>query len=99
MKANELILGTSIYFFSIGALFLFETGFPRGIKSIEFWNRFSRPWKSNEFGQNVHKIVKKFGNSKFSHLFIQILFLTADGSSACFLHCVPSIKFLENEGK
>jgi len=36
MKANELILGTSIYFYSIGALFLFETGFPRGIKSIEF---------------------------------------------------------------
>jgi len=23
-------------------------------KNIEFQNCFSRPWKSNEFGQNVH---------------------------------------------
>ena len=30
------------------------SGFPRGIKSIEFQNWFSRPWKSIEFGQNVH---------------------------------------------
>jgi len=39
-------------------------GFPRGIESIEFQNQFSRPWKSFEFGQNVHKILKKYGNSE-----------------------------------
>jgi len=32
-------------------------------KSIGFWNQFSRPWKSIEFGQNVHKVLKKYGNS------------------------------------
>ena len=72
--------------------------FPRGIESNELWNRFSRPWKSIEFGQNVHDVLKKCRNSKFSHLFIQILFFNADGSSAdVFLYCVPWIKFLKNE--
>jgi len=44
-------------------------GFPRGIESME---------KSLEFGQNVNKVLKKYGNPKFSHLFIQILFLSTD---------------------
>ena len=30
------------------------TGFPRGIESIEFQNRSSRPWRSIEFRKNVH---------------------------------------------
>jgi len=30
-----------------------KSGLPRGMESIEFQNRFSRPWKSIEFGQNV----------------------------------------------
>jgi len=34
--------------------------------------------KSIEFGQNVHEVLKKYGNSKFSHLSIQILLFTAD---------------------
>jgi len=38
-------------------------GFPRGIESIELWNRFPRPWKSIEFSQNVHKVLKKCRNS------------------------------------
>jgi len=57
-------------------------GFPHSIDCIELWNRFSRPWKGIEFGQNVHKILKKYENSTFSHLLIQILFFTADDSSA-----------------
>jgi len=32
-------------------------------KSIESWNRFSRPWKSMEFGHNVCRALKKNGNS------------------------------------
>ena len=51
-------------------------------ESIELWNWFSRPWKSIEFGWNVHKVMKKYGNYKFSYLFIQILFFTADDSFA-----------------
>jgi len=43
---------------------------------------FSRPWKSIIFGWNVHKILGNYGNSKFNHLFIQILFFTTDDSSA-----------------
>jgi len=62
-------------------------------KSIELWNRFSIPWKSIEFGQNVHKVLKKHGNSKFSQLFIHILFFAAITIFACVLHCVPQIKF------
>jgi len=34
-------------------------------KSIEFQNRFSRPWKSIEIGQNMHSVLKKYGNSKW----------------------------------
>jgi len=37
-----------------GKMNKFVAGFPRGIESIEFKNRYSRPWKSIEFGQNVH---------------------------------------------
>jgi len=40
-----------------------QPGFPRCVESIELWNRFSRPWKSIEFGQNVQKVLKKYGNS------------------------------------
>jgi len=29
------------------------------LKVIELLNRFSRPWESIEFGQNVHKVLKK----------------------------------------
>ena len=35
-----------------------------------------------EFSQNVHKVLKKFGNSNFSHFCIQILFNGADDSFA-----------------
>ena len=35
-----------------------HSGFPRGIESIELWNRLSRLWKSIELGQNVHKYWK-----------------------------------------
>ena len=33
---------------------LLSPGFPHGIESIEFQIWFSRPWKSIEYGQNVH---------------------------------------------
>ena len=59
-----------------------KAGIPRGIESTELWNRFSRPWQSIEFGENVHAVLKKYCNSKFSHLFIQVLFFTADDSFA-----------------
>jgi len=38
-------------------------------KIVELWNWFSRPWRSTEFGQNVHKVLKKYGkfNSKINH--------------------------------
>jgi len=42
----------------------------------------SRPWKSTEFGKNVHEVLRKYGNSEFSHLFIRISFFTTDDSSA-----------------
>jgi len=35
-----------------------------------------------EFDQNVHKVLKKYGNSEFSHFCIQILFSTGDDSFA-----------------
>jgi len=38
--------------------------------------------KSIEFGQNVHKVLKKYENCAFSHSYIQILFFTADDNSA-----------------
>jgi len=49
-------------------------GFPCGIWSIESWNRFFRLWKSIEFGQDVYNVLKKYGNSKFNRLFIEIVF-------------------------
>jgi len=57
--------------------------------------------KSIEFGQNLHKILKKYGNSKSNHLFIQILFSTTDDrlTGRCFMHCVPQEKFSKNEAK
>ena len=61
-------------------------GFPRGIES---WNRFSRPWKLLD----LSKMYIKDWNSKFSHLFIQVLFFATDNSYASILHCVPWIKF------
>jgi len=51
-------------------------------KSIQLWNRFSRLWKYIEFAQNVHKVLKKYENSKLIRLFIQMLFFTDDDSSA-----------------
>jgi len=33
--------------------------------------------KKIELGQNVYKVLKKYGNSKFGHLFIQILHFAA----------------------
>jgi len=65
------------------------SGFPCSMeiidwKSFELWKQFSRPWKSIDFDQNVHKVLKKYGNSKCSHLFIQILLVSADNSSADF---------------
>jgi len=42
------------------------------LKSIELWSLSSRTWKSIEFGQNVHKVLKKYGNPKFNDLFFQI---------------------------
>ena len=57
-------------------------GLPCDTKSIDLWNWCLKPWKNIEFDQNVHKVLKKYENSKFSHLFIQILFFTADDSFA-----------------
>jgi len=37
---------------------------------------------SAKFGKNLHIVLEKYGNSKFIHLFIQILFFTTDDSSA-----------------
>jgi len=69
-------------------------------KSIEFWNQFSRPWKSIEFGQNVHKVLENYGNSKCSHLFIQTLFFTADDSSAAVFFALCSMnRMFDNEAK
>ena len=34
------------------------SGFPRGIESIELWNRFSRPWTDIEFSENINKVWK-----------------------------------------
>jgi len=73
--------------------------FPRGIESIELWNRFSRPWKSIEFGQSVHKLLIKYGNLTSGHLFIKILFFTTEWFCRCFFLCVPWIKFWKNEDK
>jgi len=44
------------------SIVMFALGFPRGIKSMDLWNRFSRPRKSIEFGQNVHELLKKYEN-------------------------------------
>ena len=49
---------------------LFEIGF-QDLEKVAYW-----------IWQNVHKVLKKYGNSKFSHLFIKILFFTTDDSSA-----------------
>jgi len=35
----------------------------------------SRPRKSIEFGQNVHEVLKKYGNSKYTHLLFKFCFL------------------------
>jgi len=40
-------------------------GFPRYIESIELQNRLARRWKNIEFGQNVHYVLKNYGNSKW----------------------------------
>jgi len=36
-----------------------------GIESIQLWNLFSRPWKSIEFGQKLHKVSKKYRYWKY----------------------------------
>jgi len=71
------------------------SGFLRGIESIELENRFARPWKSIEFVQNVHKVLKKCGNYKFNHLFIQFLFFTTDDSFADVFSLCSMNKILE----
>ena len=77
--------------------------FPGGIakygKSIELCKWFSRPWKSIGFGQLIRKVLKKYENSKFSHLFIQILFFIADDSLQMFFALCSMSKFLKNEDK
>ena len=61
-----------------------HAGFPRG---IELWNRF-KTLKKYWIWQNVHEVLKKYGNSEFNHLFRQIFFFTTDDISAdVFLQC------------
>jgi len=52
----------------------FCSGFPHSIESVEkvldCEMCFSRHCKSIEFGQNIHKILKNYGNSKINHFFI-----------------------------
>ena len=55
-------------------------------KSIELWNRFARPWKSIEFVENVHEVLKKYGNSKFRSLPLLTVL------QMFFWPCVPLIK-------
>jgi len=43
--------------------------------------------------------LKKYENSKFSHLFIQILFFIADDSLQMFFALCSMSKFLKNEDK
>jgi len=71
------------------------------IESIELWNKFSRPWQSIEFGQNVYKVLEKYGNSKFCYLLIQIFFFIYCWWQfcRCSLRCVTWIKFSKNEDK
>jgi len=38
--------------------------------------------KSIAFVKNVHEVLKKFGNSIFSHLFVHILLFAADNNFA-----------------
>jgi len=57
-------------------------GFPRGFESIELWNWLTRPEKVLNFARMYIKYWKSMEIPKFSHLFIQILLFTADGSSA-----------------
>ena len=73
--------------------FILQTaGFPRGIECMERVLNCEISFQDleNSIGlcQSIHKVLKKYGNSKFSHLFIQILFFTADDSFAdifCFV--------------
>jgi len=69
------------------------SGLPHKIKKYWIVKWFARPWKSIEFGQNGHKVLKKYGNSKFSDLFIQILFFTTDDNfaDAFALCCINKI--------
>ena len=53
-----------------------------GMEGAKLWNWFSRPWKSIEFGQNVHKVLKRYGNSKIQPFVIQNLLFTTDDSFA-----------------
>jgi len=52
------------YFCAVLKLNQVKTGFPHSIESIEFQTWFSRPLKSIELGQNVHKVLKKYRSSK-----------------------------------
>jgi len=53
-------------------------------KSIEMWNRFSKPWKGIEFGWNGDEVLKRYGNCKFRHLFIQFCTLLLTTVCRCF---------------
>jgi len=52
------------------------------VRTVLVDRKLLRNWKSIEFDQNVRKVLKKYASSKFSHLFIQILFFSADNRSA-----------------
>ena len=84
LKFFQLVLKTNWKSMESGFWKFVETlaGFPHGFESTELWNRFSRPWESIEFGQTLHKVLKKYKNSKFSLLFIQFFFFTADNNFA-----------------
>ena len=64
-------------------LAVISSGFPRGIESIDWiMKSLFKTLKSIAFGQNVHEVLKKFGNSIFSHLFVHILLFAADNNFA-----------------
>ena len=68
---------------------MLSPGFPH---CIELQNWCPRPWKSIEFDQTVHKVLKKYGNPKIQP-FVYSNFALYCGwqfSKSC-LHCVPWI--------
>jgi len=67
-----------IWYFAVVRLGTNGGGRPVGaFEPLADETRVSTRFKSIEFCQNGHTVLKKYGNSKFSHL-LQILFFTAD---------------------